>query len=172
MTNKKNKKDSSVKKNKEEAPQNFPATSPEALSAVVIAELEIMRKVFAQIEKETADVAEELFEYLFEIDDLKVMSGEIPLPKNKKIRNYIKSLNKLFQLSRRIGDGAFKIINRKMVQVLDKKTYLFCMCVDGGVSLDVLCEIVNQENIARTPTASPVKITVRQFAAPEQNKVR
>lgn len=153
--------------------KNAPTASPKIDSpdaATALPELDLMRKIFEQVEKETAKIAEELFEYLFDIDDVKVITGQIPVPKKKSIKDYIKSLNLLFKLSRLDGMGSFKIVNRRMVKELDKKTYLFCMCVDGGVSLDVLCEVVNQENTARTPKTSPVKITVTQFVSPNKEK--
>lgn len=155
MTNKKD--------NKDQKNNNLPSLSPKTSSAVALSELEIMRKIFEQIELETAKVVEELFEYLFDVEDFSVISGKIPAPKNKSLTSYIKSLNKLFKFARASGSG-FRIINRRMVRELDKKTYLFCMCVDGGTSLDVLCEVVNQENVARTPGMSPVRITVKQLA--------
>ena len=145
--------------------RNIPSSTTQIDSAVGISELEIMQRVFAEVEKDTAEIAEALFEYLFEIQDIFVVEGQIPLPKNAKIRNYILALNKLFRLARREPKfGSFRIINRRAVKELDKKTYLFCMCIDGGTSLDILCEIVNQENNSRTPANSPVKITIRQFA--------
>ena len=147
-----------------------PSFSPEILSATALPELDLMRKIFAQVEEETAETAEELFEYLFDIDDFDVINGTIPVPKNKSIKNYIKCLNLLFKLSRLDGNGSFKIINRRVVKDLDKKTYLFCMCVDGGVSMDVLCEVVNQENTARTPSKSPVKITFKQIFAEDKKR--
>lgn len=152
--------------------KNAPTASPKVDSVTALPELDLMRKIFEQVEKETAVIAEELFEYLFDVDDVKVITGQIPLPKKKSIRDYIKSLNLLFKLARLHGVGSFKIINRRMVENLDKKTYLFCMCVDGGVSLDVLCEVVNQENTSRTPKTSPVKITVTQFVSDNKEKTR
>ena len=38
------------------------------------------------------------------------------------------------------------------------------MCFDGGVSLDILCDIVNEENQAH-PTRSPVRVTIKKFLA-------
>jgi hypothetical protein len=151
----------------QENKNNLPSISPVMSTAVALPELDLMKKIFEQIELETAKIVEELFEYLFDVDDFSVIGGNIPLPKNASIKGYIKSLNKLFKLSRASG-VSFRLINRRMVRELDKKTYLFCMCVDGGISLDVLCEVVNQENMARTPTASPVRITVKQIAADEK----
>ena len=144
--------------------KNIPSPTTQIDSAVEISELEMMQQVFAELEKETAEIAEALFEYLFEVEDIFVIEGEIPLPKKGKIRSYILALNKLFKLARREPKfGSYRIINRRTVKELDKKTYMFCMCVDGGSSLDVLCEIVNQENNSRTPANSPVKITVKPF---------
>ncbi len=145
--------------------KNIPSTSTSISSIVGLSEMEMMQKVFAEVEKDAADIAEALFEYLFEVEDVFVVEGEIPLPKDGKIKSYILALNKLFRLARRQPKfGSYRIINRKMVKELDKKTYMFCMCVDGGTSLDILCEIVNQENNSRTPDNSPVKITIKQFA--------
>lgn len=150
---------------------NIPSSSPKTSSIVSLPEIEIMEKIFAEIEKSTADIAESLFDYLFDIDDFAVASGEIPEPKDGKIKGYIKALNKLFRISRNKSKfGSFRLINRKIVKDLDKKTYLFCMCIDGGVSLDILCEIVNQENNFRTPKSSPIKITVMQFAPGDHTK--
>jgi hypothetical protein len=164
MTNKKDYKD---QKNNSDLPSISPAIS----SAVALPELDLMKKIFEQIELEAAKVVEELFEYIFDVDDFSVIHGNIPLPKNKSLQSYIKSLNKLFKLSRASG-VSFRLINRRMVKEFDKKTYLFCMCVDGGISLDVLCEVVNQENMARTPSVSPVKITVQQVAMEDRNQSR
>jgi hypothetical protein len=155
-----NKKDKITKQN-----EGQPSTSTHIDSATALPQLDLMRKIFEQVEKESGKIAEQLFDYLFDVDDISVITGNIPMPKNKKhegIKKYIKSLNLLFKLSHIEGFGSFRIINRKMVKELNKKTYTFCMCVDGGTSLDVLCEVVNQENMARTPSKSPVKITVRQ----------
>jgi hypothetical protein len=145
--------------------QNQPSSIIQAESYTALPELDRMRQIFEQVEKESGEVAEELFEYLFDVDDILVITGKIPVPENKKIARYIESLNLLFKFSRAENFSSFRIINRRMVKELDKKTYLFCMCVDGGVSLDILCEVVNQENMARTPSKSPVRITVTQIAS-------
>jgi hypothetical protein len=151
---------------------NVPSPVTKIDSAIEMSELEAMQKVFSQIEQDTAQIAEELFEYLFEIEDVFVIEGEIPQPKNKNIRSYVLALNKLFKLARREPKfGSYRIINRRAVKELDKKTYMFCMCVDGGTSLDILCEIVNQENNSRTPTNSPVKITIKQFSPSVDEKL-
>jgi len=126
--------------------------------------IEFMANVFKSLEKQTAEIAEELFEFLFNASDLQIIDGEIPIPKNVKskfpIANYIKALNRLFKVSRKEKNGSIILINRKIIQDIDKKTYSFCICLDGGTSLDILCEIVNEENRARTPKASSVKISL------------
>ncbi|MBU6139937.1 MAG: hypothetical protein KGP29_00060 [Proteobacteria bacterium] len=126
--------------------------------------LKLLSEVFKLIETETAEIAEMVFDYLVDVLDEYVMTGTISENHpNPKVRAYIKILNRLFLLSRKNSDkGSFKLINRKTVQDLDKKTYTICMCFDGGVSLDILCDIVNVENQGRTPAASPVKVTVKQ----------
>ncbi|MBM3579357.1 MAG: hypothetical protein FJX34_01125 [Alphaproteobacteria bacterium] len=125
--------------------------------------LKLLSEVFQRIENETAEVADLLFEYLIDVPDEQIMTGTIPLDHpNRRIAAYIKILNRLFLFSRKQKRGGFRIVNRKMIQELDKKTYTICICFDGGVSLDILCDVVNTENQARTPTTSPVKVTVKQ----------
>lgn len=127
--------------------------------------LKLLSEVFNLIENETAQIAEMIFDYLIDISDGEVMTGDLPEDHpNPKVKAYIKILKRLFLFSRKnSGRGGFRIINRKTVKDLDKKTYTICMCFDGGVSLDILCDIVNTENQARTPTNSPVKVTVKQL---------
>ena len=126
--------------------------------------LKLLSEVFGLIETETAQIAEMIFDYLIEVHDLEIMTGALPEDHpNPKVKAYIKILNRLFLFSRKnSGKGGFRIINRKTVQELDKKTYTICMCFDGGVSLDILCDVVNTENQARTPTNSPVRVTIKQ----------
>ena len=51
-----------------------------------------------------------------------------------------------------------KVIKRETIEYLSKKTFALAMCYDGGVSLDILCQIVNEENSARIPSQSLSKI--------------
>ncbi|OFW80893.1 MAG: hypothetical protein A2887_02620 [Alphaproteobacteria bacterium RIFCSPLOWO2_01_FULL_40_26] len=144
---------------------SLPSTSPTKVSIDIIADLKLISEVFQKVEEETAEVAEMIFGYLIDIDDEHIINGTIPNHQNPKLQGYIKILNRLFRLSKkRADDGAINviIINRKAVQALDKKTYAISMCFDGGVSLDIMCDIVNEENRARTPTKSPVKITIKK----------
>ena len=131
--------------------------------------LKLISDVFKKIEEETVQIAELLFDYLIDVPDEQVMTGSISSHKNPKINKYIKILNRLFKFSRKNpAGGGFRIINREMIESLDKKTYVICMCHDGGVSLDILCDIVNTENSARTPTRSPVRVVVKQAFVPTE----
>jgi hypothetical protein len=133
--------------------------------------LKMVAEVFKKIEEESAEIAEMLFEYLIDIADEDVMNGTIPSHKNSKINKYIKILNRLFQFSRKQeASGGFRIISREMIESLDKKTYVICMCHDGGVSLDILCDVVNTENSARTPSRSPVRVVVKQMFSPAKGR--
>ncbi len=147
--------------------EDIPATS---VNLSVADNLKMISEVFKKIEEETAQIADLLFEYLIEVQDEQVINGKIPAHKNSKINKYIKILNRLFQFSRKNSDGGFRIVNREMIESLDKKTYVICMCYDGGLSLDILCDVVNTENNARTPTKSPVRVVVKQFAPPAKGK--
>ncbi len=130
-----------------------------------IENLELITKVFQQIEAETVEVAEMLFDYLIEATDAQIMTGNIPAHKNRKINEYVKIMNRLFKFSRAGSEGGFRLVTRNTIEALDKKTYTISMCHDGGASLDILCDIVNSENSARTPRNS-VKIKVIQQLAP------
>lgn len=132
--------------------------------------LKMIAEVFKKIEAESAQIAEMLFEYLIDVSDESVMTGNIPPHKSAKINKYLKILNRLFRFSRKKAYSSFRIISREMIENLDKKTYVICMCFDGGISLDILCDVVNTENSARTPTKSPVRVVVKQFAPPEKSK--
>ena len=143
--------------------EKSPSLSPQTPTADVLMNLKRISEVFQKIESETAEVAEEIFDYLINIGDEQIMSGTIPLQGNSRIRAYIKILNRLFLLSRKSKESRFRIINRNTVRKLDKKTFTISMCYDGGVSLDILCDIVNAENEARIPNTSLVKVTVKQI---------
>ena len=121
--------------------------------------LQSLNSIFDNINKNASDLAEKIFEHLVDIEDEKLRDGRIPLSnKYPAINNYISTLNRLFRLS--LMDGTIAI-KRDVVNHLDKKTFTLAMVADGGASLDILCEIVNEENSQRTPQRSPsnVKIT-------------
>jgi len=143
--------------------QEAPSFSPQAPSADIVANLKMISELFQKIEEETAEIAELIFDYLINVPDEQIMTGTIASHKNPRIDAYIKILNRLFLFSRKHRkEGALRVINRKTIEELDKKTFTICMCFDGGGSLDILCDIVNTENQVRTPTTSPVKITIKK----------
>lgn len=153
---------------------NLPAETPSSHlnnpAAEIIADLKLVSEVFQRIESETAEIAEEIFDYLIDVLDANIIEGSIPEHPNPRVAAYIKILNRLFKLSRKKSkEGALGlvVINRKTVKELDKKTYAISMCFDGGVSLDILCDIVNEENRARTPTRSPVRVTIKKVFGSE-----
>ena len=149
--------------------EELPSSSPQGLSD--IENLNFITEVFQQIEAESAKIAELLFEYLINASDGDILSGTIPDHEDPKIKKYIKILNRLFRFSRKNPKGGgFRIISRNTIEDLDKKTYMICMCHDGGMSLDILCDIVNAENGARTPSRSPVRVVVKQAFGQEQSR--
>jgi hypothetical protein len=152
-----------------------PSTTPDHAHADIVADLKLVSEVFQRIEDETAEIAETIFDYLIDVADGHIMEGTIPEHPDPKIARYIKILNRLFRLSRKKskeGLIGLVVINRKTVQELDKKTYAISMCFDGGVSLDILCDVVNEENRARTPTRSPVKVTIKKAFGLEHHIAR
>jgi len=161
-----------VTKKNDLANQNLdiPSSIPNNASAEIIANLQLISEVFQKIEEETAEMAELIFDYLINATDEQIMSGKIPFHKNPRINKYIQILNRLFLFSRKSSkSGGLRIINRKTIEDLDRKTFTICMCLDGGVSLDILCDIVNTENQARTPNNSPVKITIKKLFGASQS---
>ncbi len=129
----------------------------------LLKDLKFLTDIFQRIEKETAEIAETLFEHLINATDEQIMTGTVAPSTNPRTNSYIKILNRLFLLSRSGYRGGIRVLSRQMVQELDKKTYALSVCNDGGTSLEVLCDVANEENRARTPTTSPVKVTVRQL---------
>lgn len=128
-------------------------------------DIKLLSEVFKKIEEETTEIAEQLFDYLINLEDEQLFTGTIPYVENRRINNYIKILNRLFLFSKNYSKNTgIKIVNRRVVKELDRKTFAFSMCLDGGTSLDILCNIVNEENQARTPKNSPVKVTVKQLS--------
>ncbi|MBL6664512.1 MAG: hypothetical protein ISQ34_01570 [Rickettsiales bacterium] len=160
MVKKDNKHNDKGKKDQDLNQKPSTAMAADAQASELFANLELIGEVFELIEKETAEIADMIFDYLINIDDHHIAEGTIPPHDNKKINTYLKILNRLFLLSRK--DLKFRIINRKTVENLDKKTFAISMCLDGGHSLDILCDIVNTENQARMPSFSPVKITIKK----------
>lgn len=149
---------------------NIPSTTPDKLSD--IESFGLLTEVFQKIEEETVEIAEMLFEFLLNASDLEIMMGSIPFCGNAKINKYIKILNRLFKFSRaKYASGGYRVISRKMIEELDKKTYTISMVQDGGVSLDILCDIVNVENNSRTPTKSPVRVTIKQAFTTNTNSL-
>lgn len=150
-----------------------PSANLQNPSADLFSKFTLIANVFQQIESETADIAELIFDYLVNVDDEHIMTGTIPPHGNNRVNAYIKILNRLFLFSRRGSKKGLSgdekrygviIISRRTIEDLDKKTFAICMCHDGGTSLDILCDIVNVENKERTPTSSPVKITIRKMS--------
>jgi len=129
--------------------------------------LKSLSSIFDDINKNASDLAEKLFEHLVDIDDEKLRDGKIPHNNNyPEINSYISTLNRLFRLSLRDGTIAIK---RDIVSHLDKKTFTLAMVADGGASLDILCEIVNEENLQRTPQRSPSSVKIIKVFKPRQN---
>ncbi|MDX2083438.1 MAG: hypothetical protein SFV53_05595 [Rickettsiales bacterium] len=154
---------------------NIPSSSIATLS--LVENLKIISDVQEIIQKQTVETAEMLFGYLINIEDKYIMTGTIPeivdenLAKEKRsqINECLKMLNRLFKFSRQnLNSGEFRIINRNMIKDMDKKTYAICICYEGGVYLDILCDVVNAENNARAPSRSP-KVTIATRFTDKEN---
>jgi len=124
-----------------------------------LASLNSLIEVFEKINNNTSNLAEIIFDHLIKVADEDLMNGKIPKIINSEnsdqLNGFLHILNNLFPLSRKDG---LKIIKRETVEYLNKKIYAWAMCFDGGESLDILCEIVNEENVARIPSKSPEAI--------------
>jgi len=137
-----------------------------------LASLNSLIEVFEKINNNTSNLAEIIFDHLIKVSDEDLMNGKIPKIINSQnsdqLNGFLHILNNLFPLSRKDG---LKIIKRETVEYLNKKIYAWAMCFDGGESLDILCEIVNEENIARIPSKSPeaIKSSI-QISVPKIDK--
>ncbi len=142
------------------------------ISEDLVKNLKMVNDIFKKIEEETAQTAEMIFDYLVNVPDEQIMTGKIPPHEDETLNTYIKIMNRLFLFSRKDpSKGGFRILTRRTIEALDKKTFAICMCHDGGVSVDILCDIVNTENQARTPTRSPVKVTVTQVFGNNEQQI-
>jgi len=129
--------------------------------------------VSEKMNKEASYISEKIFDHLITVSDVDLYRGKIPyLKKNSSnvgINNFIRILNDLFPLSSRDG---IKVIKRETIEYLNKKTFALAMCYDGGESLDILCQIVNEENSARIPSQSLSKIkSIEQINKNYNNKL-
>jgi hypothetical protein len=129
--------------------------------------------VSEKMNKEASYISEKIFDHLITVSDVDLYRGKIPyLKKNSSnvgINNFIRILNDLFPLSSRDG---IKVIKRETIEYLNKKTFVLAMCYDGGESLDILCQIVNEENSARIPSQSLSKIkSIEQINKNYNNKL-
>ena len=124
-----------------------------------LASLNSLIEVFEKINNNTSNLAEIIFDHLIKVSDEDLMNGKIPkiinAENSDQLNGFLHILNNLFPMSHKDG---LKIIKRETVEYLNKKTYAWAMCFDGGESLDILCEIVNEENVARIPSKSPEAI--------------
>ncbi len=118
--------------------------------------LNSLRNLYDKINQNTFNLAEKLFDHLINVNDADLFHGKIPYLDEEKnsnnINGFIRILNDLFPLSQ--INGA-KIIKRETIEYLNKKSFVLAMCFDGGESLDILCEVVNEENTQRIPSRSP-----------------
>jgi hypothetical protein len=130
-------------------------------------------RVSEKMNKEASYISEKIFDHLITVSDVDLYRGKIPYIKknssNVGINNFIRILNDLFPLSSRDG---IKVIKRETIEYLNKKTFALAMCYDGGESLDILCQIVNEENSARIPSQSLSKIkSIEQINKNYNNKL-
>jgi len=111
--------------------------------------------IYEQMNKQAFNISEKIFDHLINVSDADLYLGKIPYVdrniSNAGINIYLRILNDLFPLSCRNG---IKIIKRETIEYLSKRTFALGMCSDGGASLDILCQIVNEENSVRLPSQS------------------
>lgn len=134
--------------------------------------LRFMHEISKDIYNKAEEVADVIFDHLLDTSDDNILKGSVPKHENDTINDYVTILNRLFKFSRTGSNlGGVRVLNRDMVESLDEKTFVLAMCRDGGgVMLDVLCDIANTENQARSPKKSPTKFTVTQaFRDDKQN---
>lgn len=161
-----NKQSPSTHLEKPEAKSNSPTTSPskaEAQSFDVMQELRMLSSVFNEMERGTAIISEKIFEPLIDSTDEEVYGGKIKPTSDPEVDGHIKILNKLFPLSKKTG---FKVINPDVVKAYSPKIFTLATCFNGLHTLRTLCDIVNEENKARTPNNSPEQVSKIEQAFP------
>ena len=143
-----------------------------------IEDLILISEIIAKIEEEHSKTAEEIFIYLTSKDengnlivpDEDIINGTIKPSDNSKINKYIKYLNRLFLLSLS-NKNNLNLINRNVLQALNPKLYTLLMCIENPISIEYLCNIVNEENLARFPrTRIGVKAAVRVLDAIQNSR--
>ncbi len=139
-------------------PNNRPSASPENASLVYNFAEQMVELVFkSRLEEETnrnaVDLSEQLFDHLYDVNDIDLWSGRIPDHKDPETNRFVKNLRLLFVLSRSAKGGVL-VLNRDVVKDMDKRVFALCMCNDGGDQLDTLCDVVNEENKARVPNVT------------------
>ena len=143
--------------------QNTPSNSPaEVEVSGTFRELMFLNNLAKDQEKYSEELAEDLFEYITEASDADLYRGNISLvdnvegEKKQRLNHYIEALNLLFYVSRN-SEGGIRDLSRTYIEQEQGKVYTFLQCIDGGISTDTLCDIVNVENQARMPGISPQK---------------
>lgn len=148
-----------------------PSPSPQSPSAEFIHKVKqiyFLRQVNEVSIQEAGRIAEKMFEVLEYVEDYKVLSGEIgseildnvnidPLIlRDPKLKNYIKITGQLFKIANDSEIGAIKNLNREIVRDFDITAAALANCMGGGLLLDVLCDVVNEELSVRRPNAKTV----------------
>ena len=77
---------------------NLPAETPSSHlnnpAAEIIADLKLVSEVFKELNLKTAEIAEEIFDYLIDVLDANIIEGSIPEHPNPRVAAYIKILNR------------------------------------------------------------------------------
>ncbi len=68
------------------------------------------------------------------------------------VKSYAIALKGLFKLAQNQEIGSINHLNRQVVHDHDIATAARINCLSGGVLLDILCEVVNEETKSRMPT--------------------
>ncbi len=168
----------SVKNN--DVPNPSPA-SPSGHFVATIKKLYRLNEVNETTIAQAEEIAMKMFEILGAAKDYEVLSGEIdpeivnnldPEIKNDpQVKSYIRIINGLFKLAGDSEIGAIKNLTREVVNNYDIQTAARANCLGGGVLLDILCDIANQELIDRKPTISPSRFEAKKLGGDNNSPV-
>jgi len=153
--------------------KNIPSKSPtKAEAKAVIEQFARLSEVGDKYIEAAEEIAENIFSYLIEVPDAKILAGEIPVPDQEeysKITQYIKPLNQLFRLAKG-SNGSVKHLDRALLSDKELGNPLIEMIIKirndsnvGNELLDILCAIVDQEISDIMPKTSLQAVEAKEF---------
>ncbi len=152
-----------------ESESSAPSASPKSPQADFLGIVEKLERLTQVGEEELLNaeqIAEEVFLFLSDIPDQKVLKGMIDSVDDPDLKPYVTALNTLFPLVKNSETGGINQLNSNIVEKLSPKSYAKVAVIGGRPFVEVMCDIVNQEVDARTPSSNLFRVNaVRAFTS-------